>query len=170
MQNCCAARFPGGALLWYKGPTFSEGIRRMSRVKDIIDDRKMYAVEETQPVAEVVRHMADLKVGAILVLRNGELRGVFSERDLMVRVVLAGLHPASTPVSRVMSTEILTVPETASLEEAMERMHEHSCRHLPVMREGRVIGFLSMRDLMNHELARKTEELHHMHAYIHGSA
>lgn len=142
----------------------------MSRVKDIIDDRQMYAVEEMQPVSEVVRRMAELKVGAILVLQNGALRGVFSERDLMVRVVLARLDPAATPVCRVMSTDITTVPEAASLEDAMERMQAHNCRHLPVVRDERVVGFLSMRDLMNYELARKTEELHHMQAYIHGAA
>jgi CBS domain-containing protein len=51
----------------------------------------------------------------------------------------------------------------------MELMQSHNCRHLPVTRGSRVVGFLSMRDLMNYELARKTEELHHMRAYIHGS-
>jgi CBS domain-containing protein len=69
-----------------------------------------------------------------------------------------------------MSTAVTTVDELASLEEAMELMQAHNCRHLPVTRGSRVIAFLSMRDLMNYELARKTEELHHMRAYIHGSA
>jgi len=115
--------------------------------------------------------MAELHVGAILVVNDdGELRGVFSERDLMTRVVIEGLQPDTTPVGRVMSTNISTVDESASLEDAMESMKAHGCRHLPVMREEKVVGFLSMRDLMNHELAHKTEELHHMRAYIHGSA
>jgi len=57
----------------------------------------------------------------------------------------------------------------ATLEDAMEAMHAHNCRHLPVTRGSHVVGFLSMRDLMNFELARKTEELHHMRAYIHGA-
>ena len=142
----------------------------MSRVKQIIQDRELFAVEETLSVAQVARRMAELNVGAILVLRSGELRGVFSERDLMLRVVVPGLDPETTPVSGVMSTQLMTVSEEASLEEAMERMRTHSCRHLPVMRGGDVVGFLSMRDLMNHELASKDEELHHMRAYIHGSA
>jgi CBS domain-containing protein len=114
--------------------------------------------------------MAELNVGAILVVHDGELRGVFSERDLMTRVVIAGLRPDATPVGNVMSTNIRTIAEEASLEEAMESMKAHGCRHLPVMRDTKVIGFLSMRDLMNQELAHKTEELHHMRAYIHGSA
>jgi CBS domain-containing protein len=142
----------------------------MSRVRDIIDQRDLFSVEESETVANVARRMAELHVGAILVLNQDELRGVFSERDLMKRVVLERLDPERTPVSRVMSTALAVIDELASLEDAMELMRVHECRHLPVMRASRPVGFLSMRDLMNYELARKTEELHHMRAYIHGSA
>jgi CBS domain-containing protein len=114
--------------------------------------------------------MAELHVGAILVVTGEELRGVFSERDLMKRVVLERADPEHTPVSAVMSTALATIDELASLEDAMELMQTNNCRHLPVMRGSRAVAFLSMRDLMNYELARKTEELHHMRAYIHGSA
>ena len=114
--------------------------------------------------------MAELHVGAIVVLEQGELRGIFSERDIMKRVVLGCLDPASTPVSQVMSTDIITVDVDATLEEAMEAMQSHNCRHLPVTRQGAVMAFLSMRDLMNFELATKTEELHHMRAYISNGA
>jgi len=114
----------------------------------------------------VVRLMAEIRVGAILVLEGEQLRGVFSERDLMKRVVLAKLDPELTLVKDVMSTDIATIDEAASLEEAMEAMHAHNCRHLPVTRGSRVVAFLSMRDLMHHELARKTEEWHHMQEYI----
>jgi signal-transduction protein with cAMP-binding, CBS, and nucleotidyltransferase domain len=142
----------------------------MSRVRDILHQRELFSVEETLSVCEVAKRMAELHVGAILVVQDGELKGVFSERDLMTRVVIEGLQPDTTPVARVMSTNISTVDESATLEDAMESMKMHGCRHLPVMRDTKVIGFLSMRDLMNHELAHKTEELHHMRAYIHGSA
>ena len=86
----------------------------------------------------------------------------------MLRVVLQRLDPDKTPVRDVMSTHLSTIEEAASPEEAMEAMHQHSCRHLPVTRAGEVVGFLSMRDLMDFQLARQTEELHHMKAYIHG--
>ncbi len=143
----------------------------MSRVKDITKCREINAVEEMQPVADVARRMAELNIGAILVwTSNRELRGVFSERDLMVRVVVPGLDPAATPVGQVMSTNLMTIAEDAPLEEAKERMRAHNCRHLPVMNGPQVTGFLSMRDLMNFELASKDEELTHMRAYIHGSA
>ena len=141
----------------------------MSRVRDIVDDRDLFCVEEHQTVAEVARKMADLHVGAILVLNGQQLRGIFSERDLMRRVVVERRDPTSTPVGEVMTREVATIDEAASIEEAMEAMQTHSCRHLPVTRGSQVAGFLFMRDLMNFELARKTEELHHMRAYI-GSA
>jgi len=138
----------------------------MSRVLDIVHQRTLFSVEEHEPVAEVARKMADLHVGAILVFNGLELRGVFSERDLMKRVVVARCDAESTPVGSVMTTDIATIEESATLEEAMECMVAHSCRHLPVTRDGAVVAFLSMRDLMNYELAQKTEEIHHMRQYI----
>jgi len=114
----------------------------------------------------VARVMAARNVGAILVLENGELRGVFSERDLMTRVVVAGLDPAQTRVEKVMSTHLSTIQETATIEEAMQLMRQSNCRHLPVMRGSQVTGFISMRDLMLFELERKTDELRHIHRYI----
>jgi len=69
-----------------------------------------------------------------------------------------------------MSTDVATIHDSATLEEAMESMRSHNCRHLPVTRDGRVVAFLSMRDLMNYELAQKTEEIHHMRAFISSNA
>ena len=141
----------------------------MSRVRDVVQDRQLFYVEEDCTVTEVARQMAELHVGAILVLKGDRLCGVFSERDLMKRVLLERLNADTTPVSRVMSTDLVTVDDCASLEEAMELMQSNNCRHLPVLHEGAVAAFLSMRDLMNFELARKTEELDHMRTYIAGS-
>ena len=142
----------------------------MARVRDIVHGRELFSVEEGSSVADVARTMAQLHVGAILVLNGGRLRGVFSERDLMKRVVLEQKDPASTPVDEVMSRDVVTIDEMAAVEDAMELMRCKNCRHLPVTRGSHVVAFLSMRDLMNFELERKTEELHHMRAYIHGNA
>jgi signal-transduction protein with cAMP-binding, CBS, and nucleotidyltransferase domain len=141
----------------------------MAHVRDIVGNRVLFSVQESETVAGVARQMADFHVGAILVMDYGQLRGVFSERDLMLRVVLQRRDAESTPVSAVMSTEVATIDEAATAEEAMEAMHRRNCRHLPVTRAGEVVGFLSMRDLMDFQLARQTEELHHMKAYIHGA-
>src|SRR5438045_685779 len=106
----------------------------MSLVRDIVHDRQLFHVEEGQSVADVARRMADLHVGAIVVLSGERLRGVFSERDLMKRVVLERLDPETTPVEKVMSTAVVTIDELSSLEDAMEMMQAHNCRHLPVTR------------------------------------
>src|SRR5689334_12918846 len=111
----------------------------MARVQDIVDDRELFHVAEGRPVAEVSGRMADLHVGAILVLDGNQLRGLFSERDLMKRVVVEGLNPEQTKVGKVMSRNLATIDESATLEEAMEAMQRHNCRHLPVMRADRVV-------------------------------
>jgi CBS domain-containing protein len=141
----------------------------MSRVREIVHGRDLFFVREHQTVAEVAHRMSELHVGAIVVLNGESLRGIFSERDLMKRVVLEGRDPKTTPVGQVMTTDVASIDEMAPIEEAMESMQAHNCRHLPVLRGSHVVAFLSMRDLMNYELARKTEELHHMRAYIHGA-
>src|ERR1017187_6739413 len=106
----------------------------MSCVRDIVHLRELFSVEEHQSVAEVARKMTDLHVGAILVFNGDQLRGVFSERDLMKRVVVGRRDPESTPVGLVMSTDMFTIDESASLEDAMESMQSNNCRHLPVTR------------------------------------
>lgn len=142
----------------------------MSQVSDIVYDRPFAHVAEGETVAAAARRMTELNCGAILVLDEGKLRGVFSERDIMRRVVLEHLDPETTPVAAVMSTHLATIEEDATLEDAVAQMQEHGCRHLPVMKDGRIVAFLSMRDVMKHELMNKTEELHHMRTYINGGS
>jgi CBS domain-containing protein len=141
----------------------------MVKVKQMVA-RELYYVAPSDTVAQVARQMVLLRVGAIVVLENRRLLGVFSERDLMTRVVLERLDPEATPVSEVMTTEVVTVDETEGIELAMDSMRVNQCRHLPVLNGEEVVGFLSMRDLMHFELARKTEELHRIRAYVHGAA
>jgi CBS domain-containing protein len=128
----------------------------MSHVRDIVGNRELYFVRDTDTVAAAARRMADLQCGAILVLDDGRLKGVFSERDLMLRVVLERRDPETTPVGEVMTTRLVTVEDSA-------------IRHLAVTRGDQAVAFLSMRDLMHHELSRQTDELHHMRAYIHSA-
>jgi signal-transduction protein with cAMP-binding, CBS, and nucleotidyltransferase domain len=104
------------------------------------------------------------------VLEDGELCGVFSERDLLSRVVAEGRDPRTVRVGEVMTANPMAVEESATAEEAMEVMHRNSCRHLPVLRNGKVVKMVSMRDLMYYDLDRKAEEIRHMRQYIHGAS
>ena len=142
----------------------------MKQLRQLLHQREVYSVEKTQTVLEVARTMFHLGIGAILVLDARELCGLFSERDLMRRVIVEGLDPKTTLISQVMTKDLATIDEAASCEEAIEMMQEHSCRHLPVMRGTQVAGMISMRDLMSFEIEEKTEELQHMRHYIHGAA
>lgn len=138
----------------------------MPLLKDVLKGRDLYSAECGDTVAGVAARMANLNIGALPVLSGGELRGVFSERDLMKRVVVPRLDPTQTLVDQVMSTDLTVADECTTLEEAMDLMRRCGCRHLPVMRGSRAVGFISMRDLMIHEIEQKTAELEHMRNYI----
>src|SRR5438876_95897 len=100
----------------------------MSRVMDVLAQKDLYSVEPGQNVTDVARHMAELHVGAILVMENGELKGIFSERDFLVRVVVERRDPNQTTVGDVMTCNVATIDETATIEDAMESMRIHTCR------------------------------------------
>ncbi|MCC6294726.1 MAG: CBS domain-containing protein [Bryobacterales bacterium] len=138
----------------------------MQTLDQLLADRPIFSVETGQCVADVVHTMAALNVGAILVLEGGELRGLFSERDLMVRVVLTGRDVASTAIDDVMTRELATATPADTTEGAMSKMERVGCRHLPVVDGSRVVGMVSMRDLMSLHLDEKTSELEHMRSYI----
>jgi len=121
----------------------------MSRVMDVLAQKELYSVGPDQTATEVAHRMAELHVGAILVMQAGELKGIFSERDFLVRVIVEHRDPNQTLVRDVMTCNVVTIDESATIEEAMESMRIHNCRHLPITRDSRVVGFLSMRDVMN---------------------
>jgi CBS domain-containing protein len=138
----------------------------MQKLSEVLERRELFYVEVGQTVREVADRMSNLNVGAILVLERGSLRGLFSERDLMRRVIAAGRDTDATSVESVMTTDVVAIDESSSTEQAMALMRRYGCRHLPVLRGSRVLGMVSMRDLMNLELEEKTQEIAHMRSYI----
>jgi CBS domain-containing protein len=138
----------------------------MPRIRELLNDRPIFQVEADQSVLEVVHYMMDHNIGAVPVLRDGELVGVFSERDLMKRVVAGARSPGSTKVSEVMTPRPHSVSEEESIENCMFLMREHGFRHLPVVEGKRLKGFLSLRDLLLYNLSQKDSESRMMSAYI----
>ncbi len=98
-------------------------------------------------VTECVRQMNEQKIGAMLVMENDSLLGIFTERDAITRVLGAGLDPAATKVSEVMSKNLFCVTQSTTLDEAMAIITHHRFRHLPVVQDGRVLGMVSSGDL-----------------------
>lgn len=138
----------------------------MATVVELLRGHELITVRHDQSVLDAVLCMVEHNVGAVPVLKSGELAGVFSERDVMKRVMVNALDPRRTPISEVMSPDPLTVPPEESIHDCMVLMKQHGFRHLPVCSEGRLIGFLSLRDLLLYEVDEKDIEVRMMRAYI----
>ena len=141
----------------------------MAKIYDLIKDNALHTITAEQTVLEAAREMVASNIGAIPVLREGELIGIFSERDIMKRVVAEGRDPARTRVSEVMTANPLTVDMRESIEHCMVLMKEHSFRHLPVCDGKKLKGIVSLRDILLRDLTEKDEEVRTMRNYMHGS-
>jgi CBS domain-containing protein len=136
---------------------------------DLLRNQVTVSAQAQQTVLEVARLMVEHNIGAVPVLEEGKLTGVFSERDLMNRVVVSGKDPARTPVGQVMTEDPLTVEPTERVEICMTLMKRHGFRHLPVCAGRELKGIVSLRDLLLHNLDEKDDEMRMMRAYLHSS-
>src|SRR5579872_5240291 len=131
----------------------------MNTLRDLVKDRKLYSIESDRTVLEAARYMMEHNVGALPVLRNGELAGILSERDIMNRVVAIGRTPGTTAVSEVMTANPRSVKPDESIEECLFIMREFGFRHLPIVDGKDLRGLVSLRDVLMHqatELERAT--------------
>jgi CBS domain-containing protein len=127
------------------------------------------AVAPETPVFEALEIMADKDLGALLVMADVELLGVFSERDYARKVILHGKTSRDTPVSEIMSSPPVVATLDESVDDCMRLMTDFRIRHLPVVDQEAVIGVLSIGDLVSWIIRRQEEEIHHLHHYIAGS-
>ena len=138
-------------------------------VYDLINTQDTHIADADQTVLEAARAMVERNIGAVPVLRDGLLVGIFSERDLMKRVVVEARDPRTTRVDEVMTDDPLTVTPDESLETCMILMRRHGFRHLPVCEGKQLRGFVSLRDILLHDLNEKDHEVRMMRAYIQAS-
>jgi CBS domain-containing protein len=136
---------------------------------DLICAQNTYQAEANETVLDVARAMVERNIGAVPILRDGFLVGIFSERDLMKRVVVEGRDPRTVRVEEVMTEDPLTVTPDESLETCMLLMRRHSFRHLPVCQNRELRGIVSLRDILLHDLNEKDHEVRMMRAYIQAS-
>jgi CBS domain-containing protein len=120
---------------------------------------EVHSVGPYTSVADCVRAMIEHGIGAMLVMDEGRLVGVFTERDCMTRVVGSGLDPGSTRVGEVMTRDPYCVSPSTSLEEAMNIISTQRFRHLPVVEDGRVLGMISSGDLTQRLVANRSAEV-----------
>jgi CBS domain-containing protein len=141
----------------------------MITVRHLLDrkGRALFSIEAEDPVLEAIRIMADRHVGALVVMRGTELAGVVSERDYARKVVLLGRSSAETPVWQIMSSPVITVSLDSSVQDCMRLMTERRIRHLPVMEGGRVIGMISIGDLVKAVMEEQQQTIEQLESYIH---
>jgi CBS domain-containing protein len=125
----------------------------MTTLREIVQDRKLYSVEATRTVLEAARYMMEHNIGAVPVLRSGELTGILSERDIMNRVVAVGRTPGTTAVTEVMTANPRAVPIDETIEECLFIMREFGFRHLPIVEGKEVKGLVSLRDILMRQAA-----------------
>ena len=120
----------------------------MKQIAELIEGHPLFHTDAAATVRNVARQMTESNVGAIAVLDRGTLVGIFSERDLMTRVVAAGLDPDGTDVGSVMTRELVVAEPVEDVDAALRKMNTLGCRHLPVVTGGNLVGMISIRDLL----------------------
>jgi signal-transduction protein with cAMP-binding, CBS, and nucleotidyltransferase domain len=128
----------------------------------------IFAIEPHKPVLDAIRMMADKYVGALLVMEGTQLLGIVSERDYARKVILKGRSSADTPVREIMTSPVLTVAPGDSVNHCMKLMTDKRVRHLPVVEGGKVLGMLSIGDLVKAVIDDQAEQLEHLQRYISG--
>jgi CBS domain-containing protein len=130
----------------------------MAQVYDLVKDRRVYTIDADRTVVEAARFMMEHNIGALPVMRNGELVGIFSERDIMNRVVAVGRGPGTTKVSEVMTANPRSVSPDETIENCLFLMREFGFRHVPICDGEQVKGLISLRDLLMRYVAQKEAE------------
>ena len=139
----------------------------MRSIKAILGDRETIVVARSASIADAARLMSVHHIGALPVLDNDRLVGIFTERDVLTRIVAAGRHPDTTLVGDVMSTELVVADVNESYEVCQGRMQQAHVRHLLALQDGRLAGIVSLRDVMAADVDEKAEELTLLNAYVH---
>jgi CBS domain-containing protein len=132
----------------------------MKQISDLIEDQTLIVIDPSLNVRTAAERMAESNIGAVAVVDAGKLAGIFSERDIMCRVVAKGLSPDSTSVNDVMSTELVVATSSDDVDSALQKMYSIRARHLPVVDDGKLVGMISIRDLLEsddqHQRAKAT--------------
>lgn len=142
----------------------------MKFVNHLLDSkgRDIISVAPDSSVFDAIKVMADKAVGSLLVMDGDELLGIVTERDYARKVILKGRSSESTTVSEVMTKEVMTTSSSKTVNDCMELMTKRRIRHLPVVEDNRVIGMISIGDLVQAIISDQQEEIEQLEHYISG--
>ena len=140
----------------------------MKLVKHILENKgnEIWYVGQNESVLDAIKMMAEKKIGALLVMHDDELDGIVSERDYARKVILRGKSSSETPVREIMTAEVVVTNPTETVEKCMELMTEKRVRHLPVVEDGKVVGVLSIGDLVKAIIAEQQFQIEQLESYI----
>ena len=140
----------------------------MAKARELLEAKghAIHAIGPEEPVLAAVELMADKGIGAVLVMRGDELVGILSERDYARKVVLKGRSSAETCVWEIMSAPVVTVSCDDTVNTCMFVMTERRLRHLPVVKDGKVVGVLSIGDLVKQVIEEQQQEIANLQRYI----
>jgi len=128
----------------------------------------LWSVSPDTTVFDAIQLMADKNVGALLVTEETKLLGIFTERDYTRKIALKGKSSKQTAVREIISDKVTTVHPEHTIEECMRLMTDHRVRHLPVLEEGKLVGIVSIGDLVNWIISAQTSTIHQLQTYISG--
>lgn len=140
----------------------------MATVADLIGaktDASRYAVKANESVYRAIRLMADRRIGAVLVVENGTVIGIFTERDYIMRVEVEGRAAKETTLREVMTDKMYTVTTETSIEQCLGLMDLRHIRHLPIVEQGQLMGIISMRDAIAAVLQGREDEIRGIENY-----
>lgn len=138
----------------------------MLKMNEFFKQKSLYTIQTGTKILDAVNYMAEHNVGLIPVLDNEKLIGVFSERDLMRRVIAKGLDLSETKVDDIMTKELILAKSDESYEACLMKMNEAKIRHILIIENEKLLGVLSMRDLLEIDISAKKETIEVLNNYI----
>lgn len=142
----------------------------IGKIGSLIRDKggQVLSLPSSATVYDAVVMMAQKQVGALLIIDDGKLLGIISERDYARKIVLMGRSSKETAVTEIMSSPVVTITPSHSVGDCMHIITENRIRHLPVVDGGKVVGVVSIGDLVNWVISEQQDTIHHLQAYISG--
>jgi CBS domain-containing protein len=143
----------------------------MSTVSEILENKggMVLSVKVTETVFDAINLMAQVNIGAVLVQKNETIAGIFTERDYLQKIALKSVSSQETPVGEVMTSPVITADPGDSIQKCMETMTTCHCRHLPVVENDKLLGIVSIGDLVKKMLDEKQTEVEQLSEYITGT-
>lgn len=142
----------------------------MKLVQHILEakGRNVISISPDASVLDAIRIMAEKGIGSLVVLDNGEMRGIVTERDYARKVIIKGRSSDKTSVSEIMTDNVVTTSPGATVDSCMQTMTDKKCRHLPVIEDDKVVAMISIGDLVQAIIADQKEEIQQLEQYIAG--